>query len=388
MPPKVFHPFQVIFLLIFSLICSLICLQIYAQENWEATLQATSDGPKGSSSTLTFTTQEGATVDYDSKIDRAAPPPPFAPVNLDIYFPLQGHRFVSRLLTDAKPFSPTQTWTLKLRADTDDGSLSWDLAQIPGDTSVMMQLPDETEINMRQTAQVAYVAKGDQHQTYVITVKAPEAAQPVVPTNLQPVSLTFEEDSTDNDITLTATVSNNQPLTFKIETQPTNGTLSGVPPNLAYSPNPNFAGTDSFTFATESGNETATQTVVITVKASEAAQPVALDQSVETLINQQKRIPLESTDVGSSELTYSIILQPSHGTLSATSPDHYVTYTPQNGYTGVDSFTFKTNDGQLDSLLATVSITVVSDPAPQNLDWSPKPAIAEEDSDRDRVKGH
>ena len=397
MPPKVFHPFQVIFLFIFSLICSLICLQIYAQENWEATLQATSDGPKGSSSTLTFTTQEGATVDYDSKIDRAAPPPPFAPVNLDIYFPLQGHRFVSRLLTDAKPFSPTQTWTLKLRADTDGGSLSWDLAQIPGETSVMMQLPDQTEINMRQTAQVAYVAKDGQHQTYVITVKTSEAAQPVVvPTNLQPVSLTFEEDSTDNDITLTATVSNNQPLTFKIETQPTNGTLSGVPPNLAYSPNPNFAGTDSFTFATESGNETATQTVVITVKASEAAQPVALDQSVETLINQPKRIPLESTDVGSSELTYSIILQPSHGTLSATSPDHYVTYTPQNGYTGVDSFTFKTNDGQLDSLLATVSITVVSDPAPQNLDWSPKPAIAEEDSeieielkatDRDPVDG-
>ena len=391
MPPKVSHPLRVIFLFVFSLIS----LQVYAQENWEATLQATSNGPKGSSGTLTFATAEGTTAGYDSKIDRAAPPPPFAPVSLNVYFQLQGHPFLSRLLTDAKPFSQAQTWTLKLRADNDGGSLSWNLTQIPGGASAMMKLPDETEINMRQTAQVAYIAKDGQHQTYVITVKAPETAQPVVPTNLQPVSLTFEEDSTGNNFTLTATVNNNQPLTFKIETQPTNGTLSGVPPNLSYDPNPNFSGTDSFTFVTELGNEAATQTVIIIIN-SVPDPPVALDQSIATLANRQKKIQLESTDVDSSELTYSIILEPSHGTLSATSPDHHVTYRPQNGYTGVDSFTFKTGDGQLDSLPATVSITVISDPAPQNLDWSPKPVITEEDSeieielkatDRDPVDG-
>ena len=376
MPPKVSHPLPVIFLFVFSLIS----LQICAQENWEATLQATSNGPKGSSSTLTFAMQEKATAGYDNKIDRAAPPPPFAPVSLNVYFQLQGHPFLSRLLTDAKPFSQAQTWTLKLRADNDGGSLSWNLTQIPGAASTIMKLPDGTEINMRQTAQVAYIDKDGQYQTYVITVKAPETAQPVVPTNLQPVSLTFEEDSTGNNFTLTATVSNNQPLTFKIETQPTNGTLSGVPPNLSYDPNPNFSGTDSFTFVTELGNEAATQTVIIIISSVSDA-PVALDQSVETLTNRQKEIQLESTDVDSSALTYSIILEPSHGTISATSPDHHVTYTPQNGYTGVDSFTFKTNDGQLDSLPAMVSITVIRDPAPQNLDWSPKPVIAEEDSE-------
>jgi len=36
-----------------------------------------------------------------------------------------------------------------------------------------------------------------------------------------------------------------------------------------------------------------------------------------------------------------------------------VTYTPAAGYYGADSFTFKANDGALDSNIATVSITVV-----------------------------
>jgi VCBS repeat-containing protein len=48
---------------------------------------------------------------------------------------------------------------------------------------------------------------------------------------------------------------------------------------------------------------------------------------------------------------------PRHGTL-ALSPSGAYTYTPAALYYGSDSFTFKANDGQLDSNVATVSITV------------------------------
>ena len=52
------------------------------------------------------------------------------------------------------------------------------------------------------------------------------------------------------------------------------------------------------------------------------------------------------------------ILEESHGTLSGAAPN--LTYTPVEGFTGADSFTFKANDAKLDSNVATVSITVTA----------------------------
>src|SRR5581483_7170150 len=45
-----------------------------------------------------------------------------------------------------------------------------------------------------------------------------------------------------------------------------------------------------------------------------------------------------------------------HGTLSGTAPN--VTYTPNAGYTGPDSFTFTVSDGLLTSVPATIAIAV------------------------------
>ncbi len=55
-------------------------------------------------------------------------------------------------------------------------------------------------------------------------------------------------------------------------------------------------------------------------------------------------------------LTYSVVVGPGHGSLSGTAPN--VTYTPSANYNGADSFTFKVNDGTVDSAPATVSISV------------------------------
>jgi hypothetical protein len=55
-------------------------------------------------------------------------------------------------------------------------------------------------------------------------------------------------------------------------------------------------------------------------------------------------------------LTYIVPVGPAHGSLSGTAPN--LTYTPNPGYTGPDSFQFKVNNGALDSSIATVSINV------------------------------
>jgi hypothetical protein len=92
--------------------------------------------------------------------------------------------------------------------------------------------------------------------------------------------------------------------------------------------------------------------------------PVANPQTVNVNKNSQNNpITLSATDPNNNPLTYSIVAQPSHGTISPTTPGGPSrTYTPTAGYVGPDSFTFKANDGTVDSNTATVTINV-QDPA-------------------------
>ncbi|MCS7469466.1 DUF2341 domain-containing protein, partial [Stieleria sp. ICT_E10.1] len=57
----------------------------------------------------------------------------------------------------------------------------------------------------------------------------------------------------------------------------------------------------------------------------------------------------------------SLVTGPSNGTLSINA-DGSFSYTPNANFNGVDSFTYQTNDGSLDSNVATVTITVNDDP--------------------------
>ncbi|WP_338868900.1 kelch repeat-containing protein [Myxococcus stipitatus] len=99
---------------------------------------------------------------------------------------------------------------------------------------------------------------------------------------------------------------------------------------------------------------------MVTVQSNTA--PVARDQSVSTAFGAPLDITLAATDVDvGPPLSYVIVTPPTHGTLSGTPPA--VTYTPNAGYSGPDSFTYRARDCGLDSNVATVSINVaVSSP--------------------------
>jgi hypothetical protein len=100
--------------------------------------------------------------------------------------------------------------------------------------------------------------------------------------------------------------------------------------------------------------------------------PVASGQAVSVDENASTTVALAATDQDGDALTYSIVAQPSHGVLSGDAPN--LTYTPEVGYVGADSFTLKANDTVDDSNVATVSIAVnaVVPPAPP-----PPPAPAD-----------
>jgi hypothetical protein len=158
-------------------------------------------------------------------------------------------------------------------------------------------------------------------------------------------------------ITLTATDSDGDPLTYSIVAEPANGTLSGTPPNVTYTPATGFNGTDSFTFqATDGHTNSNIATVTITVT-QVVIQPPTANSQTDTSNGSPVAIRLTATDSDGDPLTYTIVTGPSNGTLSGTAPN--VTYTPTTGFSGTDSFTFQAHDGQLNSNTATVTIQVV-----------------------------
>jgi peptidoglycan/xylan/chitin deacetylase (PgdA/CDA1 family) len=89
--------------------------------------------------------------------------------------------------------------------------------------------------------------------------------------------------------------------------------------------------------------------------------PTANDQSVSVNQNASVGITLTGNDADSNPITFATSSNPSNGTLSGSGAA--LTYTPNTGFVGSDSFTFIVNDGLISSNIATVSISVASDSA-------------------------
>jgi len=62
-------------------------------------------------------------------------------------------------------------------------------------------------------------------------------------------------------------------------------------------------------------------------------------------------------DADDDTLTFSVVASPAHGDLVLASNGSF-TYTPDDKYNRADSFTYKANDGALDSNVATMTITI------------------------------
>ncbi|WP_083749014.1 right-handed parallel beta-helix repeat-containing protein, partial [Pelomonas sp. KK5] len=96
-----------------------------------------------------------------------------------------------------------------------------------------------------------------------------------------------------------------------------------------------------------------------TIDRSANHAPVANPMTVSVNENGSLTITLAATDADGDVLTYTIPTDVQHGTLSALDPNtHQLTYTPDAGFNGTDSFVFKVDDGKTGVSSATVSITV------------------------------
>jgi VCBS repeat-containing protein len=144
---------------------------------------------------------------------------------------------------------------------------------------------------------------------------------------------------------------------------PAHGTLSlNANGSFTYTPASNYNGADSFTYKANDGSaDSNVATVNLTVTAVNDP-PVANNDSYSTKVNATRTVAAPGVlandgDVDSTSMTARLVSGTSHGTVSLSSDGSFV-YTPASGFKGVDTFKYVANDGQADSNVATVSITV------------------------------
>jgi uncharacterized delta-60 repeat protein len=170
-----------------------------------------------------------------------------------------------------------------------------------------------------------------------------------------PKSITVSED-TSAAVTLSGTGASAASLSYVVLTQPTKGALSGTAPNLTYTPNPNANGADSFTYAVSNGtSQSGPATVTINITPQNDA-PAVSSFTVDATAGEGLLITLSGTDVDGDALTLSVVTPPTKGQFSGTAPN--ITYTPNAGATGSDSFTYKASDGKLESGPGVITIRI------------------------------
>lgn len=145
-------------------------------------------------------------------------------------------------------------------------------------------------------------------------------------------------------------------------TRPGRGATAIVGDHVVYTPALQFIGTTRFDYVVSDGIIADRARVTVTVIPANGA-PTALPGRVSTLENTPVTLLLAGADPDGDPVSFSITVPPARGQLgpitqqSATTAT--VTYTPDAGVSGPDSFTFRVSDGTRSSAPAPIAIVVV-----------------------------
>jgi hypothetical protein len=184
---------------------------------------------------------------------------------------------------------------------------------------------------------------------------------PPPPPNKPPVA-DSKSVSTDMNVYIPIKLSGSDPegsvLTFNIVDLPKHGQLSSVSGDtVKYTPDKEYSGFDSFTYTVKDNKGLASSKALVSINVRNSP-PVADSKSVSTDMNVYIPIKLSGSDPEGSVLTFNIVDLPKHGQLSSVSGDT-VKYTPDEEYSGTDSFTYTVKDNKSStSAKATVTIDI------------------------------
>jgi hypothetical protein len=185
------------------------------------------------------------------------------------------------------------------------------------------------------------------------------------PVNDAPVAdpqIIITPEDTATNLVLTAWDAEDDSLSCRLLTAPADGTLSGAPPNIVFSPAADFNGTNVLEFVADDGQATSAPVVVTLVVTPVNDPPVAEAQAACLDEDTPTGITLRGADVDGDALSFFMVTPPTNGTLTGVAPS--MVYIPATNFNGVDGFTFGVTDGRTNSSPAGVTLTVraVNDP--------------------------
>ncbi|MFN3191754.1 MAG: Ig-like domain-containing protein [Aureliella sp.] len=181
----------------------------------------------------------------------------------------------------------------------------------------------------------------------------------------QPPVATDDSSTTDEDqsVTIDVLANDSDPegdaLSIASVTQASSGTATIVGGQVQYTPDPDFNGSDSFTYTiNDAAGNAARATVSLSVAPVNDA-PVSADDSVTTLEDTPVTFDVlgNDSDVDGDSLSVQSATDGSSGLVSVNS-DNTLTYTPNAGFFGTDAFTYTITDGNGGTSTATVNVTV------------------------------
>ena len=212
---------------------------------------------------------------------------------------------------------------------------------------------------------IANAAGGDGADVGAFEVQGTCASVNVAPDAVDD-SATVAEDSGANviDVLANDTDANGDTLTVTAVTQGAHGAVANNGTSASYTPDPNYFGSDAFTYTIDDGHGlTDTATVFVTVT-NVNDQPAANGESY--TINQDTPLVVAApgllandSDIDGDTLhavSYSGGAT-AHGNVAGNANGSF-TYTPNPGYAGTDSFTYFVSDGTASAGPVTVHITI------------------------------
>ncbi|MEV7974380.1 tandem-95 repeat protein [Cellulomonas sp. NPDC089187] len=217
----------------------------------------------------------------------------------------------------------------------DSGSVTW----AEGDTTIGYTAAADGPGDVTFTYTVTDKARQSRTATVTVTVvPLPTAANSTVTIGQEPTAIDLAGLFTGDAATISTTAATTS--------------VSGV--TVTYTPADGFAGQDTFTYTvTDSMGKTATATITVVVLQA----PDLSDDATSTLTDTPVSVEVTANDAFVGTGTLVVVTGPSHGTAVLDGAD--VVYTPEEGWTGTDTFTYSVTDVAGQSDTATVTVIVV-----------------------------
>ena len=174
------------------------------------------------------------------------------------------------------------------------------------------------------------------------------------------VNINVTANDTDSDGTI-------DKASVTVQTDPENGTATPkTDGTIDYTPKTGFFGTDTFTYTVKDDRGATSNPATVTITVN--GKPTATNDTASTLEDTLVNINVTANDTdpdGNSTIDKSTvtITQPANGSATVNATTGVVTYTPNDGFFGTDTFTYTVRDdaGNVSNpATVTVSVTAVA----------------------------